>query len=396
MSRPFPTLSLFLLLAFVMSAVVSCGKDDDIKTATTENASERGGNNQNDNGSATGKEPAGTAADPYCIATAADWNRWMSAYAKDTSRHFKLMAPIALTITIDTFCGRLDGCGYSITVENRPVFKVLSGAEVRNVAVQGSISKFTLAETDIVVRQSNVGNADRYFGALACQASNGSRVYSCTSSVTARLTADWSGYFSPLCGIAEKSTINGCVSSGRFSASAAYVGGIVSMADTGAVVRNCGTTATLSAATVGGIAYGVRCATVENCYVQSSLTASLQSIGGISVMCDGGVIDNCYFYGKLDNITPSLICILAAKNSVVRYCYGGLSEEMEGVEPPLVLRTSSGGTTSNCFRLFDALQLEVSGSNGSSLLVEELNARAAQLPDAMPWTTQNGSVVLMK
>ena len=382
------------MMTLAAVSLSSCGKDDEIKTFTSNGSQESDTPSVPGDDDTPSKEPAGTAADPYCIASASDWRRWMTAYAKDSNRHFRLTAPIELNATVDTFCGKLDGNGYSISVSNRPIFKVLDGAEVSNLVVAGSVTGFTPDASDIEVRTNGAGVIERFFGGLVCLCRNGSLIRHCESRLSVNLNSSWFGYFSPLCGIAESSIIFNCVSTGSFRAETAYVGGIVSLADTGSVVSGCGVLTNMSSTTIGGVVYRARCASVSNCYAVSALEPSQESSAGVVGICEAGVVDNCYFYGTISSTTPALICFLSAKNGVVRYCYGGLSEEDAESNVQLVWRTSSGGSYDKCYRLFNALQLEVAGSYGQSLLVEELNGRAAEIDAACRWMVKDNQVVI--
>lgn len=394
MYRLFLNMGLVCMMTLAAVSVSSCGKDDEIKTFSSNGSQDNGSPSEPGNDDTPSKEPAGTAADPYRIASASDWRRWMTAYAKDSNRYFRLTAPIELNATVDTFCGKLDGNGYSISVSNRPIFKVLDGAEVSNLLVAGTVTGFTPDASDIVVRTNEADVTERFFGGLVCRCTNGTLIQNCVSRLLVSLNSSWFGYFSPLCGIAESSTISNCLSEGSFRAETAYVGGIVSLADSGSVVSGCGVSANMSSTAIGGVVYRARCSSVSNCYAVSALEPSQESSAGVVGICEAGVVDNCYFYGTISSSTPALVCFLSAKNGVVRYCYGGLSEEEEGSDVRLVWRTSSGGMYDKCYRLFNALQLEVTGPYGRSLLVDELNARAAELGTACRWTVKDNQVVI--
>lgn len=394
------SLKTVVCLLVAMTLFANCCKDDDIKTAGKQAASEnqnRTPDNESDppvspSDTTTTNDPTGTIDDPYLISSVSDWNKWMKPHSTEPNLYYRLTNNIVLQNTIDTFCGILDGDGHSITIANHAIFKILSGATVKNLTIEGSVKSLT--DNDLLMQYNKANVLERYFGCLACMAQKNTLIENCCSKVEFKLSSEYFCFASPLCGWTRQSEINRCCYQGKMSVTTGRMGGITVCLDTGSVIRNCYCLADFQSGEdmeMGGIAYVINQSTLINSYVFGSMTGSGQaSAAGIAIRCKGGLIDNCYYAGTLSGYDPSAICQAISANGVVRYCYGELSNGSQ------LISHINGGQKENCIALSNAVSLSKAGAYGSILLLDELNARAVTLENADRWTMTDGRVALSK
>ncbi|MBR1792828.1 MAG: hypothetical protein IJ764_04230 [Bacteroidales bacterium] len=383
------------LVSFVLSG---CGKDDDIKTisrqASDSNTSRPNPANNPDtlatpseNDSTTVQGPIGTADDPFLISTTADWHHWMTLYASDSSKYFQLTAPIMVSRPIDTFCGILDGNGQVITISSHPVFKVVSGAIVKDLTVAGNVN--VLTEDDLVSQWNLAGVYERYFGCIACKAVNDALLENCISQVSIKLSSDYRCYASPICGWLSHGVIDHCIVQGQVHLASGRLGGMSVSVDTGSIIRNSYYLGDLVGddVEIGGIAFVANGGTIENCFYYGSITGrGSASAAGIAIRSKGGIIDNCYYYGSISASAQAGICYAASSNGIVRYCYGTVEGGIR------LVSNTNGGIVESCVALQNDHQLEMPGPYGSSELIDELNSRVSQLDGARNWAMRDGIV----
>lgn len=384
-----------LLLA--MTLFSNCCKDDDIKTVNKHASSEQQNRTPNDDNTpaapsdtTTANEQTGTIDAPFLIASNTDWDKWMNMHATEPSLHYRLTDNISLHSTVDTFCGILDGNEHSITISNHAIFKILSGATVKNLIIEGSVQSLTVNDLFLQYNKANV--PERYFGCLACMAQKNTLMENCRSKVEFKLTSEYFCFASPLCGWTRQSEINRCCYLGKMSVTTGRMGGITVCLDTGSFIRNCYCLAEFQGGEdmeMGGIAFVVNQSKLINSYVFGSMAGSGQAnVAGIAIRCKGGLIDNCYYAGTLTGFDPSAVCQAISANGMVRYCYGELSNDAQ------LISHKNGGYEEYCIALTNAITLSKAGYYGSLLLLDELNARAVTLENADRWTMTDGRVAL--
>ena len=333
----------------------------------------------------------GSPESPFCIATANEWTKVMSQYAKDTAIYYKLTGSFEVETVVDTFRGTLDGNGMTLSVTNQAIFKVLDRAMVHDVSVSASVS--CIPETSKVYIFNAAGSRDLYYAPLACYAQEGTTIMRCRSHVNIRLGDEW-GYIAPLCGGTLRSYIDQCATSGRITAQRGFYAGIVSLADTQSVVRNSQTDVVISGSEcqIGGIVYLLRLSRLENSYSTASLsTSDSYNLGGLACFCREAIVDNCYFFGSLASEGASLLCYQASKDCHVHHCYGGINDP-DATLLPLVTRASLGSIVEECYRMRTATTLAEATPQGTTSLLSLLQGRASAIDKALSWQSSGGLI----
>lgn len=191
----------------------------------------------------------GTAEVPYVVTTSNGWTALMST-VQNSSAYVQLWNDITVGTATNTFNGHLDGNGHTITLDgNIALFKQLSGAEVSNLTVEGTVAE---------IPQYYI-NSRYCYGTLSTVANN-THFTNCTSRV------------------AITSTIE----------SIAAIGGINGWDDAGCVYENCHNYGQINVRSthIGGIV-GYTKARFEGCsnhadIVVNSTSTTARNVGGIA------------------------------------------------------------------------------------------------------------------
>ena len=178
---------------------------------------------------------SGTAADPWQIGSAADWDRLSAAVENglDTAgQHFRLTDDISVSTMVSTsanpFAGHFDGAGHTLTIDYTAtetfcaLFRYVDGAAIENLTVTGAIT------TDYISAAGFVGNA------ASCTITN------CVSNVDIISNVTSANEHGGFVATATNTRIEGCVYNGSITGNnLRYCAGFLNRGDNSCLCVNC-------------------------------------------------------------------------------------------------------------------------------------------------------------
>ena len=256
---------------------------------------------------------SGTAEDPYLIAEAYQWKN----IENDLSAHYALSADVSLVsleglkpigTASKPFTGSLDGRGFKLknvmvsAKEDCGLFGVISGATLKNITVEDSVIDFTYKKQDRI-----------YYGGLAAQAKNASRIENChITSTDIKYGTSWGDYI--------------------------YVGGIVGNLTSFSEMVYCSVDMTFLAKDsngnihFGGLVGSAENASVLGCSAEGTVTVKMPSnslnyktrqVAGLIFKASNTTMMHCYSaLDFIDNTAPKYTAALVYElDSEADICY---------------------------------------------------------------------------
>ncbi len=370
----------YFSLLFVICLFIACS-DDDYKVVTAKFVSPSEVDPQKPEKPDEAEEQQqgdGSASAPYIVSSANDWCTFVLPNADKHGVYYKLSSSFKFSseCVLDVFCGILDGNGNKISVENTPLCRIIDGATIRNLQVDGKINN--------IAAKYYVND---YFGVVACKAIGQSRIVNCQSAVIINVS-DNDGYVAGICGHLSNAVVDSCSNFSTICKIGGRAAGISVLIDTLSRVCNSSSLASIEGTnlSLGGIAFRIN-GQVQNSYVFANISG--KEVGGIAVSCKGGCIDNCYYSGVISCSTGSKSAIVgsASLGGVVRFCYYKCDDDIAAVN-----QYANAGTVENCYKLLSNTLLEENGFYGTTSLVNELNSRCEFILGARYWKQLSGNV----
>lgn len=280
---------------------------------------------------------SGTAADPYLIKSGDEWNAFAAYMATCgepmTGKVVKLVSDISFGLSVQPFSydgvtvfdGELDGNGKTVTAnytakgnEEAILFKALGrNACVHDLTVDGSLTT-AYSKSGAVV------------GSLAGKLENVTN--------RAKVSGGTKNYLGGLVGIAETGALLvSCVNEGEVTSAAAYTAGLVGYSNAGVKYVNCGNKGKVSYTGSG------TSSKITKCY-----------LSGLIGTCYPDTLIGCYNTGEIVVANPSTVCTLsgliglatASKDSEPYYmkdCYNTASISSATNNAGLIVDVSSSG-----------------------------------------------------
>ena len=271
------------------------------------------------------------------------------------------------------------------------------GATVKNLNISGRTNTLTQADC----ASADVNSTQFYFYApLSSQCIN-STIENCTSIFRFEADIDYRCCVSPLIGLLDGGTINGCkittISNINAHGYIFFSGIAATIINSGRVVNSAllqGSSITMnSEGEMAGVTTRLYDGSIENCYVLANLTSTSSNpvyAAGIVTICNGGVVDNCYFMGTCSAYKAFAIARRIVKSeSLIHFCYAPSNGDM-----PLIGSVSDGRYEA-CYELKNATTLSDAGYYGTLSLSHELTARSKTIPDARQWIEYGGTVIVV-